>query len=1033
MTLNDFRRIFQLPQATDNNHECFVDAPKFPEMVPFFLNDLGFTLELRSPSNFKITGLIMQMFCFVNNMHVDYAELLWKGLHYALEHPSTPIPYPRFTKLIVGHYMTAFPEISRRAHDKYHNLEHDEMIKSIFNSVKNKAGDGMKIPSWMIMDEMKLTQHYQILHIPPRRSTRLTLPTPIPTTDEADVIILQDTLQLSLAESKSSEELEAKQNEEKVKEHLMAEGIEKLVEGAKNVEENEVDSSTLRQNDNQIDLGTRLEPRNNKESLKVEIIAEVQYVNVNEEEEESTKDDYKLKRRYKRKHVEDTRNTPSPTTIRSSRIHSTLISSDIKKLQELTVNDPPPSSSTPSSSSSKLSATQRLLSLFKPKTERFKRYKSFFDELQGRYGYLFGHLKTRFMPRTKFNVLAQHLQEGLIIERQQIQEDVAKMIANAIQQERENLQAEIFTSAKRQKTSEHGTYVFGESSSGQDNESEPGLSTSSNKEQLDDFDFLTDSYATDDDELPTEKVSQELVEEMSQTIDEAKLHKAVNKMLRQRCTSGDEHQYHIDQMQNFLKNDIVFSRKNYVRKFLMALHPKWRAKVMTIEESKDLTSLSLDELIGNLKVHEMIIKKDSKIVKAKGDRRSLALKAKKESGDEECSTSESEDEDYAMEVRDFKKFFKRRGRSVRQPQNDKKTFQRSRDDKNGKSDRKCFRCGDLNHLIGECPKPSKDKNQRAFVGGKICDNKCRVTFFEHDSEITKDGKVIGRDIRKKGLYVMKLGNKPKDKICLATIDENSTLWHRRLGHANMHLIQLLASKDLVRNLHKLKFDQHFCDACKIGKQAHASHKAKNMISITRCLELLHMDIFCPSAVRSYGGNCYTLVIVDDYSSNANGITHNFSAPRSPQSNGVVERKNRTLQEMSRTMLNEQSLPQKFWCNAVDTSTYILNRILIRAILGYSQNSKAYIILNKHTRKIEESLNLTFDETPPPSKTSTLVDDDLDVEEAIKVAERKNLKTDIEDETLEIDKIVNIKESRNHPLENVIGNLNQRTLRSQAQN
>ncbi|GKC25387.1 retrovirus-related pol polyprotein from transposon TNT 1-94, partial [Tanacetum coccineum] len=203
--------------------------------------------------------------------------------------------------------------------------------------------------------------------------------------------------------------------------------------------------------------------------------------------------------------------------------------------------------------------------------------------------------------------------------------------------------------------------------------------------------------------------------------------------------------------------------------------------------------------------------------------------------------------------------------------------------------------------------------------GQICDNKCRVTFSELDSEITKDGKVIGRGIRKKGLYVMKLENKPKDQICLTTIDENSTLWHRRLGHANMRLIQSLASKDLVRNLSKLKFDQHFCNACKIGKQAHASHKVKNVVSTTRCLELLHMDLFGPSAVRSYGGNRYTLVIVDDYSS--------------PQSNGVVERKNRTLQEMSGTMLNEQSLPQKFWCNAVDTSTYILNRILIRAILG----------------------------------------------------------------------------------------------------
>ncbi|GKC53463.1 retrovirus-related pol polyprotein from transposon TNT 1-94, partial [Tanacetum coccineum] len=142
---------------------------------------------------------------------------------------------------------------------------------------------------------------------------------------------------------------------------------------------------------------------------------------------------------------------------------------------------------------------------------------------------------------------------------------------------------------------------------------------------------------------------------------------------------------------------------------------------------------------------------------------------------------------------------------------------------------------------------------------------CKVIFSEHDSEITKDGKVIGRGIRKSGLYVMKLRKNPKDKICLTTIVENSTLWHRKLGHANMHLIQSLTSKELVRNLPKLKFDQHFCNACKIGKQAHVSHKAKNIVSTTRCLKLLHMDLFGPSTVRSYGGNLYTLVIVDDYS------------------------------------------------------------------------------------------------------------------------------------------------------------------------
>ncbi|GJZ29313.1 retrovirus-related pol polyprotein from transposon TNT 1-94 [Tanacetum coccineum] len=739
--------------------------------------------------------------------------------------------------------------------------------------------------------------------------------------------------------------------------------------------------------------------------------------------------------------------------------------------------------------------------------------------------------------------------------------------------------------------------------------------------------------------------------------------------------------------------DEGYSSKNYVRKFLRALHPKWRAKVTAIEESKDLTSLSLDELIKNLKVHEMIIKKDSEIVKAKGEMKSLALKAKKESSDEECSTSGSENEEYAMAVRDFKKFFKRRGRFVRKPRNDKKIIQRSRADKNGKGEMNCFRCGDPNHLIGECPKLPRDKNQRAFVGGswsdsqeeddekikdetclvaqvpnevcsdssyfsdenssiddlaldnqydklckkslkiitknkrlkatrnslekelselkgklstleknkgvdlecakchmlkieneklkeeairltkfeksthclnemlsnqkpsreklglgfnsfeasssrtkeikfvkaqkkassdgglinmggphsvqadpitimgpppvitpgsekcvsfqksilgprlkhiivnnvkvpvasdneiclgvdlepdewikdsgcskhmtgnrklfstykaynrgnvifcsnrrgniigkgtisndslnidnvehvdnlgfnllsvgQICDNKCRVTFSEHDSEITKDGKVIGRGIRMKGLYMMKLGNKPKDKICLATIDENSTLWDRRLGHANMRLIQLLASKELVRNLPKLKFDQHFCDACKIGKQGHTSHKAKNMVSTTRCLELLHMDLFGPSAVRSYRGNRYTLVMVDDYSRytwtrflkdktevfdqfeifskkiqnqlgctivsirtdrgrefdnevqfgefcNANGITHNFSAPCTPQSNGMVERKNRTLQEIKPKNMNE-ALTDESWIVAMkeELNQFIANDV-----------------------------------------------------------------------------------------------------------
>ncbi|GKD73428.1 zf-CCHC domain-containing protein [Tanacetum coccineum] len=135
--------------------------------------------------------------------------------------------------------------------------------------------------------------------------------------------------------------------------------------------------------------------------------------------------------------------------------------------------------------------------------------------------------------------------------------------------------------------------------------------------------------------------------------------------------------------------DEGFSSKNCVRKFLRALHLKWRAKVTAIEESKDLSSLAQDELISNLK---------------------------KESRDDETLTSRSDDEEYAMAIRNFKKFFRRLGKSVRQPREEKKSFQK-RDEKKGKIIRKCFRCGDPNHLIGDCPKPPRNKDQKAFIGG----------------------------------------------------------------------------------------------------------------------------------------------------------------------------------------------------------------------------------------------------------------------------------------------------------------------------
>ncbi|GJZ72197.1 zf-CCHC domain-containing protein [Tanacetum coccineum] len=180
-------------------------------------------------------------------------------------------------------------------------------------------------------------------------------------------------------------------------------------------------------------------------------------------------------------------------------------------------------------------------------------------------------------------------------------------------------------------------------------------------------------------------------------------------------------------------------------------------KIVNIKESKNHP---LDQVIGNLNQRTLRSQAQNhnqnhilslfkymsttlylvlrvETVKSKREQsRSIALKARKDSSDDDSSTSDSEDEEYAMAVRDFKKFFKRRGRFVRQPHEERKSFQRNKDDKNGKGERKCFKCGDPNHLVGECPKLSRYQNQKAFVGGSWSDSD------EDEEEKTNDEKCL---------------------------------------------------------------------------------------------------------------------------------------------------------------------------------------------------------------------------------------------------------------------------------------------------
>jgi hypothetical protein len=106
----------------------------------------------------------------------------------------------------------------------------------------------------------------------------------------------------------------------------------------------------------------------------------------------------------------------------------------------------------------------------------------------------------------------------------------------------------------------------------------------------------------------------------------------------------------------------------------------------------------------------------------------------------------------------------------------------------------------------------------------------------------------------------------KESICLAAINENSWLWHRRLGHVNMELLSKLSKLDLVKGLPITKFvKDKICDACQLGKQTKSSFKKKKVISTSRPLELLHMDLFGPIRTTSLSGKLYAFVIVDDYS------------------------------------------------------------------------------------------------------------------------------------------------------------------------
>ncbi|GJW09565.1 putative ribonuclease H-like domain-containing protein [Tanacetum coccineum] len=226
-----------------------------------------------------------------------------------------------------------------------------------------------------------------------------------------------------------------------------------------------------------------------------------------------------------------------------------------------------------------------------------------------------------------------------------------------------------------------------------------------------------------------------------------------------------------------------------------------------------------------------------------------------------------------------------------------------------------------------------------FSVSQMCDKKNYVLFTDTEClvlspnfKLPDESQILLKIPRKDNMYSFDMKNiVPKESLtCLvakATLDE-SMLWHRRLGHINFKNINKLVKDNLVRGLPTKHFENdQTCVACLKGKQHRASCKSKVLNPITKPLFMLHMDLFGPTFVSSLMHKKYCLVVTDDYS-REKGIKREYSVARTPQQNGVAERRNGTLIEAARTILVDSKLPTIFWAEAVSTACYVKNRVLV---------------------------------------------------------------------------------------------------------
>ncbi|GJV32613.1 retrovirus-related pol polyprotein from transposon TNT 1-94 [Tanacetum coccineum] len=311
-----------------------------------------------------------------------------------------------------------------------------------------------------------------------------------------------------------------------------------------------------------------------------------------------------------------------------------------------------------------------------------------------------------------------------------------------------------------------------------------------------------------------------------------------------------------------------------------------------------------------------------------------------------------------------------------------------------------------------------------FSVGQLCDRDLEVAFRSNTCYVWNlKGDHLLTGSRDSNLYTISIFEMAASSlVCLMSraTSTKSWLWHRRLSHLNFGTINQLTSYYLVDGLLKFKYHKnHLCSACEQGKSKKASLPPKLVLSTESKLELLHMNLCGPMRVASINGKKYILVIVDDYyrytwvyflrtkdeapdmiidfvnqvqrnlkaliltirTDNGNefknkklrvfyaklGIVYKTLIARTPQQNGVVERRFRTLVKAARTTLVFSKAPEFMWAKAIATACFTQNRFIMKPkadigiFVGYSESSRRFRIYNCQTKKIMEMIHVKFDE------------------------------------------------------------------------